>query len=138
MDAVVRCHSLSEVELRKVFDLHTHRMNTVLAEKKYFSSLQVRVTREYVDAVILSSRSIEYGARSITPAIKQMGALTGMAIQSGRIPKNAHGIIEFDIDSQSQKPAFKFVHTPIVQTRTLITNIISETSVPENTRNLVE
>ena len=52
MDDVIRCHSLSSEELRRVFDLHTDRMNALLAEKKYFSSFQVRTTRQYVDAVI--------------------------------------------------------------------------------------
>ncbi len=72
MDAVVRCHTLSDSELRSVFDLHTKRMNTLLADKRYFASLRVQATRYYVDSVILGSRGIEYGARAITPAIKEM------------------------------------------------------------------
>jgi ATP-dependent Clp protease ATP-binding subunit ClpA len=72
MDAIIRCHTLSEDELRRVFDLHTARMNKLLDEKSYFSGLQVRTTQAYVDNIISGSRSIEYGARAIIPAIKAM------------------------------------------------------------------
>ena len=138
MDDVIRCHSLSSEELRRVFDLHTDRMNVLLAEKKYFSSFQVRTTRQYVDAVISGAWGIEYWARSIAPAIKNIGALTGMVIQSGRIPKDSQWILEFDIDSVSQSTVFKFLHTTWSQIRALTTDSISRTSVPEDTRNLVE
>lgn len=138
MDAVVRCHSLSDAELRKVFDLHTIRMNTLLADKRYIASLRVRATRDYVDAVILGSRGIEYGARAIMPAIKEMWALTGLAIQSGRIPKDANGVIEFDINSTSEKPTLRFVHTPISASRWLTAGTVSQISALEDTRNLVE
>ena len=64
--------------------------------------------------------------------------MTGLAIQSGRIPKDANGVLEFDMDSTSGNPTLKFVHTPISVSRSLTANTVSQTSVPEHTRNLVE
>jgi ATP-dependent Clp protease ATP-binding subunit ClpA len=83
MDAQVRCHHLDQEQLRKVFDLHTARMNKILAEKNYFASFRVATTRNYVDAVLSWARSIEYWARAIAPAIKEMGALAGLALAIG-------------------------------------------------------
>jgi DNA polymerase III delta prime subunit len=136
MDQVVRCHSLSDSELRKVFELHTRQMNRNLAEKKYFSSLQVVTTRAYVDMVLENSQSKEYWAWAITPAIKHMWSLTGMAIQSWKIPKDANGVLEFDMMNGS--PTLVFRDVSAWQKNELTSNSIAKTSVPEHTRNLVE
>ena len=138
MDAIIRCHTLSEDELRRVFDLHTARMNKLLDEKSYFSGLQVRTTQAYVDNIISGSRSIEYGARAIIPAIKAMWTDVGLAIQSGRIPKQGNGVLEFDMDSGSRKPTLKFLHTPSSNTRVSNMGTAIQMSILEDTRNLVE
>lgn len=49
MDAVVRCHSLTEEQIRHIFSLNITKMNRVLGEKKYFSSLKVATSPEFVD-----------------------------------------------------------------------------------------
>lgn len=139
MDACVRCHSLDEDQLRQVFELHTARMNKILDEKNYFASFQVATTRGYVDKVMFWAGSIEYWARAIAPAIKEMGALAGLAIQSGKIPKNANWILELDYDSEKWVPLLNFINGPLLsQSESLRSVSVSRVSVSEHTRNLVE
>lgn len=136
MDEIVRCHDLTQVQLRQVFNLHAARMNKIMEDKTYFTSLRVWATREYVDSVILGAKWIEYGARAIVPAIKSMGALTGIAIESWRIPKDANGILEFDMKDGA--PILTFLNRPTGKHKKLTQESPQLASMSENTKTLVE
>lgn len=56
MDAIVRCHSMTQEDLRKIFELQTAQMNDALEKKGYYSSLRIATTRNYVDNMLAQAK----------------------------------------------------------------------------------
>lgn len=56
MDAVVRCHNLTDEQIRSILDIHVDKMNRILEQKKYFTSMRVTTTRRFVDHVLAQSK----------------------------------------------------------------------------------
>lgn len=137
MDAIVRCHSMTQEDLRKIFELQTAQMNDALEKKGYYSSLRIATTRNYVDNMLAQAKWIEYGARAIAGVVKDLGSQTGFAIQSGKIPKEANGVIQFDFIND--KPVISYVHgSTIKEHREITSESIKTILTPEHARNLIE
>lgn len=56
MDAVVRCHNLTDEQIRSILAIHVDKMNRILAQKGYFTSMRVVTTRRFVDHVLTQSK----------------------------------------------------------------------------------
>lgn len=136
MDQVVRCHALSKEQLEKAFALHTDRMNALLREKQYGVSVRVGTTREYLEHILHSAKSHEYGARAISGIIKEMGAQVGFALRSGRLPEDAVGKILFD--AKEGKTTISFVNEMHIRNSWLPTLTNNDNALAAAQRNLVE
>lgn len=74
MDAVVRCHSLTDEQIRNILALHVDKMNRILAQKGCFSAMQITTTQQFVDHILSQKKETEYGARAISWIIKNIGS----------------------------------------------------------------
>lgn len=69
--------------------------------------------------------------------MKDLGSQTGFAIQSGKIPKEANGVIQFDFIND--KPVISYVHgSTIKEHREITSESIKTILTPEHARNLIE
>jgi len=136
MDQVVRCHALSKEQIEEAFSLHTDRMNTLLRDKQYGVSIRVGTTREYLDHVLHSAKSHEYGARAISGIIKEMGAQVGLALRSGRLPDDTAGQILFD--AKEGKTTISFINETHVRSNLSQTLVHNDSALASAQRNLVE
>ena len=136
MDQVVRCHALSKEQIEKAFSLHTDRMNTLLRDKQYGVSIRVGTTREYLDHVLHSAKSHEYGARAISGIIKEMGAQVGLALRSGRLPDDTTGQILFD--AKDGKTTISFINETHIRSNLSPTLAHNDSALASAQRNLVE
>lgn len=136
MDKVTRCHSLTEEQMRSILALHVDKMNRILQKKGYLASITVATTRQFVDHILAQSKGIEYGARAISGIVKDIGSQVGLAIRSGRLPKDTNGIIEFD--TKNGNPIIQFLDQPAISQKRMQEGALENVNVKEQIRTLVD
>lgn len=110
IDAIVRCHSITGEHLRQIMALNVGHVNRALRDKGYFDSIRFEMTPEFVEHSLKSAKSEEAGARAISVVMKGITARLGMALQSGKLPDEANGIIRFELSGGV--PDINFYETP--------------------------
>lgn len=139
MDALVRCHAISDSDLLKILDINVAHINRILANKGYYDSIRVATSRKYVEHVFaVAKKDNDYGARAINGIINTIGSHVGLALQSGMLPGDANGVIEFDMLGKDLD--IRFVPTP-----GYLSDIVSAANRPggnvtsrESVRDLIE
>ncbi len=110
IDAIVRCHSITGEHLRQIMALNVGHVNRALRDKGYFDSIRFEMSPEFVEHSLKSAKSEEAGARAISVVMKGITARLGMALQSGKLPDEANGIIRFEL--LNGNPDINFYETP--------------------------